>query len=251
MVEALQKVNELEKQHSIQLAMVNNQLQKEITEKKQAEEQSRLLSRRLINVIEETRKNLARDLHDEFGQTLTALHMDLEALWSFIPPEMEAHQQKIDNIIVLIEQLGDKIRNISSELRPDLLDDLGLAPALEWNINEFSNQRHGIQINFQAVGVRKRFSSEIEIVVYRIFQEGLNNIVKHTKATQVDITLTYSHPKIIFMIKDNGAGFDPNAPTDGIGLLGMRERVASVKGNIEMHTVKDKGTTIRVELPVS
>ncbi|MDM8518326.1 sensor histidine kinase [Desulfobacterales bacterium HSG16] len=252
MVEALQKINDLEKEHSIELALGNERLQKEITERKGAEKEIRHLSSRLLSGIEEARKDLAQDLHDEFGQMLAALHLNAEALWNSMPDNMDEQKKNIGSLIDLIEQLGDKIRNISSNLRPDLLDDLGLVPTLEWYINEFMSKRDDINIEFMAVGSRKRLSSNLELVLYRIFQEGLNNIVKHAKASNVNVTLTYSYPKVIFIVKDNGVGFDQTILTDGIGLLGMRERVVSVNGTIAIVSGKSKkGTTIRVELPVT
>lgn len=251
MVDALKRINELEKEHSIELADANRQLQREISERKRAEQEIRHLSNRLISGIEEGRKNLAQDLHDEFGQTLTALHLGAETLMSLMPDTMDAERYQIMDWIKLIEQLGDKIRNISSDLRPDLLDDLGLVPTLNWYITEFNAQRSDIQITFQAIGFRKRLASELELVLYRVFQEGINNVVKHASAHQVNVTLTYSHPKVIFILKDDGVGFEQDVGTDGIGLLGMRERVVSVNGSIAILSGREKGTTIRVELPVS
>lgn len=251
MVEALQKIADLEKQHSEELASANSQLHKEIWERKRAEAEIRRLSNRLISSIEDARKDLAQDLHDEFGQTLTALHLGLEGLWNSIPENLEDQKKRIDGLVILVEQLGDKIRSISSDLRPDLLDDLGLVPTLDWYISEFTEQRNDIRIDFQAVGLRKRLSSDIELVLYRIFQESLNNIVRHSKAQNAFVTLTYSHPKVIMTVKDDGVGFDTAQSSDGIGLLGMRERIVSVKGSIDIHSGVGKGVTIRVEIPVS
>lgn len=250
MVVVLKKFHELERQHSVELADANTKLQKEIVERKKAEAEIRHLSNRLISGIEEARKELAQDLHDEFGQTLTALHLGLEGLWSSIPDDLWEQKKRIDGLVMLIEQLGDKIRSISSALRPDLLDDLGLAPTIEWYINEFSESHPSIQCTFQAVGFRRRLPPAVELVLYRIFQESMNNVVKHAKADIVNVNLTYSHPKILMTVKDNGIGFDTHKTFDGIGLLGMRERVGSVNGLIEIHSGKNKGVTIRVELPV-
>ncbi len=245
MVKTLQKLNELEKEHTFEL-------QREIADRRRVEEEIRHLSVRLISSSEEGKKELAQDLHDEFGQTLAALHMNAESLQKSIPVELKNHKEGIGDLIELIEHLGDKIRSISSDLRPDLLDDLGLVPTLEWYIKEFTEKRSDIQIDFQAVGFKKRLSSDIELVLYRIFQESMNNVVKHAKAKQVEVRLTYSYPGIIFVIKDDGAGFDEQTKgTDGIGLLGMRERVVVMNGHIDIRSNIGKGTTIRVELPVN
>ncbi len=251
MLETMNKVHGMEKRHSIELAEANDKLQKEIHDRKRAEREIRHLSSKLISGIEENRKNLARDLHDEFGQTLAALHMDLETLHKSLPDNLTDQRKKTEDLIARIEELGDSIRNLSSELRPDLLDDLGLVPALKWYITEFSGKRPEIKVEFQSAGVRRRFSPEIELVIYRIFQEGINNIVKHAKARRVEVTLTYSHPKLIFVLKDDGVGFERSRSTDGIGLLGMRERVISVRGGLHIQSARSKGTTIRVEIPVA
>jgi len=250
MLEALQKINELEKKHSVELATANELLEKEVRERERAEKEIRYLSRKLISGTEDAQKKLAQDLHDEFGQTLAALHMGVETLWNSVPESPEVRKESFERLIDLIEQLGDRIRSISSDLRPDLLDDLGLIPTLEWYVKEFMEQYTDIQVNFQAIGFKKRVTSEFELILYRIFQESMNNIVKHSKAQTVNAMLTYSYPKVILMIKDDGVGFDTAGRSGGIGLIGMRERVVSVKGSIDIRSEKGKGTTVRAELPV-
>lgn len=251
MVEALQKVNDLEKRHSIELSAANQRLEREIAERERAEREIRHLSRKLMTGIEDAQKNLAQDLHDEFGQTLAALHMGVESLWKSIPAEMMDQKRSIAELIDLIEQLGDKIRSISSDLRPDLLDDLGLVPTLEWYLKEFGDRHPSIRIDFQAVGIKKRLPPESELVLYRIFQESLNNVVKHARARQVGVRLAYSHPKAILLVQDDGVGFPANQRTGGIGLIGMRERAVTMDGTLEVRSVPGKGTRIRVELPIS
>ncbi|GBC61975.1 hypothetical protein DENIS_2938 [Desulfonema ishimotonii] len=251
MVEALQRTNELEKELSSQLADANARLETEVSERKRAEKEIRHLSRQLISGTEEAQKKLAQDLHDEFGQTLAALHMGVEALWNSIPEEMTGQRDRITALIGLIEELGDKIRSISSDLRPDLLDDLGLIPTLDWYCREFTEKYPRISVDFQSVGFKKRISPEIELILYRIVQESLNNVMKYAKARSVEVMLTYSYPKVILMVRDDGTGFDPGKRTGGIGLIGMRERAVSVNGTVDIRSEKGKGTTIRGELPVS
>ena len=230
----------------------------DITERRQVEDEIRHLSRRLINGIEEEKKKLAVDLHDEFGQTLTALHMGTEALQDSLPAELKDQKKRCRALIALIEQLGDNIRKICSELRPDMIDHLELIPTFKWYINDFANRWQDIQFDFQAIGFKKRLAPEVEIVLYRILQEGMHNIVKHANAKHVRLNLTYSHPKVIFTIKDDGVGFEQSerarqleSEKRGIGLLGMQERVASVGGNIKIRSRKGQGTVIRIEIPNS
>jgi PAS domain S-box-containing protein len=231
---------------------------RDIAQRKHAEEEIRHLSRQMISVTEEERKRLARDMHDELGQALTVLHFSVGYLLSSLPGELHDQRTRCDELMGLTQQLGDKIRNIASELRPDMLDHLGLVPTLEWYVEDFVERRQGLQIDFRAVGVKKRPDSEIEIVLYRFLQEALNNIAKHAKARHVNVLLTCSHPKLILTIKDDGVGFEPTqgmppfgAKKRGIGLLGMRERVASVGGDIDIRSSRGKGTVIRAELPFS
>lgn len=251
MVEALQKVNDLEKRHSIELSAANQRLEREIAERERAEREIRHLSRKLMTGIEDAQKNLAQDLHDEFGQTLAALHMGVESLWKSMPEDMIEQKRHIAELIDLIEQLGDKIRSISSDLRPDLLDDLGLVPTIEWYLKEFGDRHSAIRTDFQAVGMKKRLPLEQELVLYRIFQESLNNVLKHARAHHVGVRLTYSYPKVILLVQDDGVGFATDQRSAGIGIIGMRERAVSMEGTLDIRSVRGKGTMVRVELPVS
>jgi PAS domain S-box-containing protein len=231
---------------------------RDVTRRKRAEEEIRHLSRQLISAIEEERKRLARDLHDEFGQALTTLHFGMEALCDSLPQELKEVKSRCDESLRLVQELGEDIRNISSELRPGMLDHLGLVPTLKWYIADFAKRMGGLHIDFQTVGLKERPSPEIEIVLYRILQEALNNIAKHSEAKHVNVLLTYSHPKLICTIKDDGIGFEQTedrvpfgSENQGIGLLGMRERVGSVGGTMDIRSKNAEGTMIRVELPIS
>lgn len=230
----------------------------DITQSKKAEEEIRHLSRRLIEVSEEEKKKLARDLHDEFGQALTSLHFDLEALCRNIPPQLADQKKRCGAVIQTVERLADSVRKTTSYLRPDLLDHLGLIPTLEWYIQEFTGRWPDVQVDFQTLGLKKRLSPEIEIVLFRIFQEGLTNISKHAKASRIEIMLTYSHPRVIFMIRDDGVGYKqpkkgsvPAGTLRGIGLLSMRERVASFGGSIDITSAPGRGTSVRVDIPIA
>jgi signal transduction histidine kinase len=153
--------------------------------------------------------------------------------------------------------MADNVRKTTSYLRPDLLDHLGLVPALEWSIHDFTARRTEIEVDFQTLGLKKRLNPKIELALYRLFQECVTNISKHAKATRVEIMLTYSHPRVIFIVRDNGVGHEPSKRgtaavkgPGGIGLLSMRERVASLGGSIDIASAPGKGTTIRAEIPV-
>jgi len=230
----------------------------DISKEKKAQNEIRMLSRKLIEGIEEERRSLASDLHDEFGQALMQLHFDVEFLQKNIPPDLDRPNKVCHTIMDHIQRLAEKVRNTTSRLRPDMIDHLGLIPTLEWYIQDFNSRVKDISISFQATGFKKRLSPEVEIVIYRIFQEGLNNITTHSKADKVDIKLTSRHPGVIFTMQDNGKGFEQKKNgmpkeglSKGIGLLSMKERVASLGGNINIKATIKKGTAIRVELPMS
>ncbi|MCK5097099.1 MAG: PAS domain S-box protein, partial [Desulfobacteraceae bacterium] len=228
-----------------------------ITKIKQAEAQIRQLSRKLIDVIEEERKSLAADLHDEFGQALISLKFDMEKLQKKHIDEIGEEADICNRVIGKISDLAETIRATTSKLRPDLLDHLGLVPTLEWYIEDFKKQRSKIKISFQATGFKRRLKPNIEIVLYRIFQESINNILKHSGANKIDIKLTCSHPKVFFSCMDNGKGFEvtengfPREETMGIGLLSMKERTNSLNGKFELKSIINKGTIVKVELPMT
>ncbi|MEN8244120.1 MAG: PAS domain S-box protein [Thermodesulfobacteriota bacterium] len=227
-----------------------------ITEIKQAEAQIRELSRKLIDVIEEERKSLAADLHDEFGQALTSLKFDMERLQQKYADENCEEGMICGRAIEKISNLAEIIRATTSKLRPDLLDHLGLVPTLQWYVEDLKKHRPAIDISFQAMGFKRRLGSSIEIALYRIFQESINNILKHAGADEINIKLICSHPKVIFVCKDNGSGFEINQkgfPRDevmGIGLLSMKERTETLDGKFKLKSVKGEGTTVKVELPM-
>lgn len=215
------------------------------------------LSRRVIQVVEEERKRIACDLHDEFGQILPILQYSLETIRDSLPAASVEQRSKFEQVAGLVEQLGDIGRSIASKLRPDTLDRLGLISTIEWCIKGFAARCGDIKVDFKVIGARKTLAPEIEIVLYRIFQESLNNISKYAKAKHVEVLLTFSYPNIILTMRDDGIGFDPEenfGPPTGrggrIGLVGMRERVASVDGKLTIHSRKGKGTVIRAELPI-
>jgi PAS domain S-box-containing protein len=229
----------------------------DITESKKAEEEIRNLSQRLVKVREEERKMLAADLHDELGQILTTMHFGLDNLQKKIPSEFAQQRESCEELIRSVERMADVVRKTTSFLRPTLLDHMVLIPALKRYINEFKERRPDIHVDFKPLGFKKRLNPEIELVLYRIFQESLTNIVKHAQATKVEIILTYSHPHVILTFRDNGVGcsethkkMKSKKGSEGIGLLSMRERVTSLGGSFEFYSAPGNGMTIRADIPV-
>ena len=229
----------------------------DITPSKRAEEEIRNLLQRLVKVREEERKKIAADLHDEMGQILTAMHFKLEALNEELPVQSSEQKELCDTLIENVKELADKARKIMIYLRRDIPEHAVLISVLEGHVLEFKEMYPEIHVDFQYFGFKKRLDPEIEIVIYRILQEGLTNIVKHAQASRVEIILTYSHPRVILTIRDNGIGFEGKQGEDqtesspkGIGLISMRDRVAFFGGILDITSAPGQGTVIRANIPV-
>lgn len=208
------------------------------------------LSARLLEVQEEERKFLARELHDEVGQTLTALRMELAPVPAVV--QNPAARERLRNCQDLAERAVRTVRHISLMLRPSLLDDLGLDAALEWHLNEFS-RRSGIQSDYVADEKMPELSDETRTCVYRVAQEALNNCEKYSRATRARLVVRISEESIMLEIGDNGVGFQltpRGLPARGTGLLGIRERVSRLHGSTMIDTTPGGGTRVVVTLPL-
>ncbi len=227
----------------------------DITKRKQAEVELRLsrdrladLSRRLSEIRESEARTIGRELHDQVGQMLTALKLTLE-IAAQLPSEAAAN--KLSGAQELIEELMNRVSRLTLDLRPPMLDDLGLLPALLWHINHYQEQT-GIEVEFVHGGVGgRRFSLQIETTVYRIVQEALTNVVRHARATRVRIEVRTRSDQMEIQIEDNGAGFDPQvAYSKNRGLGGMRERISLLNGTINIESHMGGGSHISIMLPM-
>lgn len=227
-----------------------------LKERKRAEEEIRLLSRQLIRAEEKIRKNVARDLHDEFGQVLTALQFGVETVCKSLPPGNEHLDAHCGRLSQMIAHLGNHVRDVTAELRPSMLDNIGLVSALRWHARQFETMHPGVTVLVDAEDDAERWPPETEIALYRVCQEGLNNVGKHARASQVAISLRQMPDVVILSVRDNGVGFeaergpDAIAPPNGFGILGMRERIADLGGQFEVVSQRGKGTEIWVSLPL-
>lgn len=219
-------------------------------ELKKSEAMLRSLTHKLQEIREEERSRIAMELHDELGQILTAIKIDLNSLIKK-PPYKKDIPQKIAPLISLVENTINSVRKISSELRPVIIDRLGLIPAIEWQIDEIK-KRLNIKFltNFpeEVIGLDKH----LEITIFRTFQEMMTNIARHSKATEVFVSITKDEEKFKMIVKDNGVGFSPDkiSSTKGLGLMGMKERVKSVGGTMEINSVLNFGTEIKIFIPL-
>lgn len=221
-------------------------------ELKTSREQLRNLSAYLESAREKERKHIAREIHDELGQSLTALKMDLSWMLKKFDGDQKALIEKTKSMLKLINSAANTVRRISGELRPGVLDDLGLTAAIEWQAGEFQ-RRTGIQCEVILDQDKTIISQEISTALYRIFQEALTNIARHAHATAVKIFLQMKHDEIALSINDNGRGIrqDKIDSTKSFGLIGIRERVRLLQGLAEIIGVRNKGTAVRVIIPLA
>jgi signal transduction histidine kinase len=208
----------------------------------------------IIETQENERRRISRELHDEIGQALYAIKFNLEMIDKDLLGAIPSVRERLGEAKSLASQTLKTMRQLSSDLRPTMLDDLGLIPTLRWYIQNFSN-RLGICSNFETMGFEEKLPPQIETAFYRIIQEALNNIAKHAQATQVEISMTRRDSKIIASIQDNGKGFDLDKvlnlefPQRGFGLVGMQERVSLLGGMMDIQSRPNCGTLIHIEIP--
>src|SRR5258706_8120510 len=230
---------------------------RDITERKKAEaEQARLfaqlqlLSRQLLQAQEAERLALARELHDEIGQRLTGLNLILTNIIQHLPPDVA--QAPLSDAQSILRDLIAQVRNLSLDLRPWMLDDLGLIPALVWLSERYTTQTN-IAVRFEHAGLEgQRFVAEVEITAYRIVQEALTNVARHAGVSEVTVRLWTDDDALWVVIADQGRGFDPQAARAHVssGLAGMHERAALLGGELTIESTRAAGTRVTAALPL-
>lgn len=215
-------------------------------------EQLRALSAHLQNIRENERKNIAREIHDELGQQLTILKMDISWLNRKLAHYEDASLvQRSEEALKMLNETIKMVRRIATDLRPSMLDDLGLVPAMQWQSREFEN-RADIKVLFEPGVQRLCLPPAIATALFRIYQEALTNIARHAQASQVISRLQVENNQVILIVEDDGCGFDVKAPGahKTLGLLGMKERALMMEGIFEIKSLPGKGTTIQVKVPL-
>lgn len=231
---------------------------RDLTERIAAEQQLeqsfqalRELTDYLHNIREEERSNIAREIHDELGQQLTVLKMDISWLNKKIENPSDKVKERLDELISMVDNTVKSVRRISSQLRPSMLDDLGLPAAIEWHAQEFG-KRSGINVETDISTGDVKFPGKVSITVFRVFQECLTNVARHAKATKVKVSLAVNEDNLNLCINDDGIGF----LTSGIenkktlGILGMKERVQIIHGKYEINSMPGRGTIVKVSIPL-
>jgi PAS domain S-box-containing protein len=260
--ESLEKANELlelrVKQRTAVLNRVNHELRTEIAERQRAEEQFKVsleqlrsLAARLQSVREEERTSIAREIHDELGQSCTALKMDLALIGHKLTKRQTQLRAKTDSATRLVDEMIGTLRRIASELRPRTLDDLGLNAALEGQAQEFQN-RTGIPCHITFPEEPLALDPERSTAVFRIFQESLTNVVRHAQATRVEARMHVEADCLLFTVRDNGIGFDLEEAKShrSLGLVGMSERALLLDGELKVEGIPGAGTTLTLRIPL-
>jgi signal transduction histidine kinase len=212
----------------------------------------RHLSQKLVRAQEQERRSLSRELHDEIGQMLTGIQMEFNNLRTFRATDAKMFDEHFESGTTLIERTLSAVRDMARGLRPSMLDDFGLPPALEWQAREFS-RRSGIPVHVQIDGILDDLSEEVRTCLFRVAQETITNCARHSEATEVRITVNRGPAMIVLTVQDNGKGFDvyQHPKGGGLGLLGIQERVRELAGNVSILSQPNTGTLLRVEIPVA
>lgn len=238
--------------HQIGVAIENARLYEAL------EEKEALRGELLVKVIaaqEDERKRIARELHDELAQTLTALSMSMEAAHEVIPPEMSQVKAQFQRTKALADRTLEQTRKLILDLRPTMLDDLGLVPAIRW-FAESRLEPLGVKVDLRVSGPKRRLKPEVETALFRIVQEAINNIAKHAAASQATIQLGFEDGHVIGVVEDDGQGFDLDEGLHSedqsrrLGVLGMRERAALFGGTLNLYSRPGIGTRVIVDFPV-
>jgi signal transduction histidine kinase len=206
------------------------------------------LSSRLVDAQEEERRSISRELHDEVGQSLGALLVDLGRLSTNLPADSSQIRERLDHMKSLAERTVGTVRDIALLLRPSMLDDLGLVAALEWQGREVS-RRSDMEVAVESANVSDDLPDEYKICVYRLVQEALSNAVRHSHARNARVRVAGGASGIAVEVSDDGRGFDPQR-TRGLGILGMEERVKRLGGSLTVVSAPGQGTVVKAELPL-
>jgi len=255
--EALKRAHdELEdrvRRRTAELVEANESLRSEVKHRQSVEQQRAQLFSRLILAQEDERRRIARELHDQLGQQMTALRLTLETLKN-LSGESSPVRTQVEALQELARQLDQDIAFRVWELRPAMLEGLGLTAALTEYAGNWS-KRFGIRAELHMTRpIDGRLPSQIETTIYRFAQEALNNVVKHAQADRVDIILEHTHEHVSLIVEDNGIGFNPSeaeAAIEGFGLIGMRERAVLAGADFQIESAPGDGTTVILRVPAT
>jgi len=218
---------------------------------KATSDQLRQLTAHLQSIREEERRRIGREIHDELGQQLTAIKMDVAWIDKQIPGENALVKSKLKNVITLLDGGNQSVRRILQELRPVVLQDYGLLETMKWQGRQFTEST-GIPLEFKTTETQFKYTDEIATCIFRVYQEALTNITRYAAANKVLVVLTITGGRLMLTIEDDGKGFPTTgfAQKKSFGILGMKERVLSVNGDFDLVTAPGKGTKISISIPI-
>ena len=229
---------------------LEREAQARYTEIERARQELRELSARLVETQELERRAISRELHDEVGQTLSAMVVELSNFSAGLPPEAVPRLRgHVDTMRKLVENTMGVVRNMALLLRPSMLDDVGLVPALRWQAREVS-RRSGMRVDIATGALPDELPDEHKTCIYRVVQEALHNCARHAEAHVCRVTLRHENGELLLAVQDDGRGFD-RSEERGLGLLGIQERVKRLNGRFEVSSVPGKGTLLTVALPLA
>ncbi len=218
-------------------------------ETEEAEEELRRLSQQLVRIQEDERRSISRELHDEVGQMLTAIRMEVSNLEQLRGADEHQFHEHLEGARTMASEALQVVRNLAMGLRPSMLDDLGLGPALEWQSREFS-RRSGIPVSLEVDGLLEILPDSHRTCIYRVVQEALTNCARHSKAQNIRITFHADRDRLSLTIQDDGVGLGPQSTSrKGLGLIGIEERVRELGGRVTIVSQPHKGTLLQVDIP--
>jgi len=242
----------LVKQRTSELTNANARLLGEVENHEKTQEELRQLSIKTEKIREEEKGNIARRVHDELGRLLTAMKMDLLQLEKRLPQDNSDLRQRSHSIVGLINDTIKTVQGIAMELRPPILDAFGLCEAIAWQAEEYE-KRYRLQFNLNCLQRDIELDKELETTLFRIFQESVTNVVRHSEANQVNVETLHESGQLVMIIQDNGIGIqkDKIEDSNSIGLIGIRERVRFWDGDVQFSGTAGKGTTIKIRIPIA
>ncbi|MGA9235803.1 MAG: PAS domain-containing protein [Desulfobacterales bacterium] len=257
LIEAHNQLEEKVRERTDQLAAAVNSLKEEIADRKEAQRRLRELSHKSIEALEAERKSISRELHDSIGSSLAAVKLSLEELFEKSPEWSEKNKNLCKKIIFNLINTIKETRRISANLRPHALDDYGLLGTIDWHIRQTKEIVRDIELIKKIDICEEQIPDRLKIIIYRIFQEALNNAAKHSRADKVTTLLTINGSALIFEIEDNGCGFDPQKLSKkaeafcGFGILSIQERVEICGGSFSLQSQPGIGTRLRISFPIN
>ena len=254
--ESMHSANRRASSNANELLKKQADVEHEVNERRDAQIAHVTLLRRMVSIQEEERRKISRELHDQCGQDVAALHLGLKCLEDSTALDDEALKQ-VKNLHHLLDQVSQAMHHLAQELRPPALDELGLQTAVDGYLKTWSS-RSGIPVDFECHGMdRRRIAPDIETALYRILQEALTNVAKHAAATGVSVILKRSEQGVQIIVDDQGIGFDVESNSlwtgsrQNLGLLGMRERIEAVGGRLDIESTPGHGTAIYARVPLT